>query len=102
MLTGDFPFLNISNILNDDLPDLKKFVISEEAKEFIAHSLVKNRNERLGSRKNPKNVKEYSFLSEINWDKLENGEIDEIWSESWSEQPFKPTVVIYFKKNKFL
>ena len=89
MLTGNFPFLNIESIENGEIPYLQQLEISDEAKEFIRNLLNKNQFERLGSRKNPNHVKNASFFNEIIWEKIEKCEID---------PPFKPIVVIEFKK----
>jgi len=89
MLTGNFPFLNIESIENGEIPYLQQLEISDEAKEFIRNLLNKNQFERLGSRKNPNHVKNASFFNEIVWEKIEKCEID---------PPFKPIVVIEFKK----
>ena len=84
MLTGNYPFLDTESIMNDDIPRLQELSISNEAKEFLKNLLNKNLFERLGSKQNPKNVKQDPFFNEINWEKLENGEL---------EPPFKPVVV---------
>ena len=84
MFTGEFPFLNKNSILNDDMPKLNYMKISVEAKEFLKNLLKRNKIERLGSRKNTKNVKQDVFFDQLNWDQLEKGEI---------EPPYKPILV---------
>ena len=84
MFTGEFPFLNMNSILNDDITKLNYMEISIEAKEFLKNLLKKNKTERLGSRKNTKNVKQHAFFDKLNWDQFEKGEV---------EPPYKPIVV---------
>ena len=86
MFTGRLPFNDINSILNDEIPNLQELAISNEAKQFISSLLIKDQFKRLGSLKNEANVKEDPFFNEINWRKLENGEI---------EPPFKPVLVIF-------
>ena len=88
MFTRKLPFLNKQSILNDEVPGLQELEISSEAKELILSLLNKDLFKRLGSLKNPKKIKEEPFFREINWEKLENGEI---------EPPFKPIVVNIFR-----
>ena len=92
MLTGNFPFLSIDSILTDEIPDIQNLVLTNEAQQFIKDLLIKEKDERLGSRKNNKNVKEHPFFESINWNKVENGEL---------EPPFKPIEVIYFNSSTF-
>ena len=89
MLTGHFPFLNKESIINDDIPVIKNAEISKEAIEILKNLLNKNLFDRLGSRKNPKKIKQDLFFKEINWNALEKREI---------EPPFKPRVVKNFIK----
>jgi len=70
MLTN--PFLSLESIQQDGIPDK----ISKGAKELIKNLLNKNQFELLGSIKNPLNVKDDLFFKEINWEKLEKGEIE--------------------------
>jgi len=66
MFTGRFPFFNKKSIINDSIPNLKELETSQEAKEVLTNLLNKNHFERLGSRKNKKNVKLDPFFTEIN------------------------------------
>ena len=84
MFTGNFPFLNTESIINDDVPEMNNIDISDAGREIIKNLLNKNLFERLGSRKNPKKIKQDSFFKEIDWDALEKLEI---------KPPFKPNVV---------
>ena len=93
ILTGNFPFLSKDSILKDEIPDIQNLSATNEAQQFIKDLLIKAKDERLGSRKNNKNVKEHPFFERINWNKVENGEL---------EPPFKPIEVIYyFDSSKF-
>jgi serine/threonine protein kinase len=80
-LTGKFPFLYSKSIVDDEIPNLNELDISNEAKQIISGLLNKNRDERL----NLSQIKVHEFFKDIDWLKLEKGEI---------EPPFKPTVVI--------
>jgi len=81
-LTGKFPFLYAESIVNDEIPNLNELDISNEAKQIISGLLNKNRDERL----NLSQIKVHEFFKDIDWLKLEKGEI---------EPPFKPTTVNY-------
>ena len=90
MLTGHFPFKNEQSIIDDEIPHLQELEISQEAKEILKSLLNKNLFERLGSRKNPRKIKQDLFFKELDWNKLENGQI---------KPPFKPIVVKNFSIN---
>ena len=84
MFTGNFPFLNRESIINGEIPEIINIEISKEAIDIIKSLLNKNLFERLGSRKNPKKIKQDLFFQEIDWIAIENLEI---------KPPFKPNVV---------
>ena len=85
MLSGFFPFLNEKSIKNDEIPDLERPETSREAKKLIKNLLNKNQFKRLGSKKQPFNIKSISFFKEINLESLEKGEVD---------SPFKPNTMV--------
>jgi len=81
MLTGSFPFDDEENIKNKEKmtdPRDKRILkdsqheISLSAVEFVSNLLINEPNERLGS----KNIKNYPFFSDIDWNKLESGEME--------------------------
>ena len=80
-LTGQFPFLSIKNLNEDEIPDLNEFNLSDETKQLISSLLNKNRDERLTLTQ----LKEHQFFKDIDWLMLEKGEV---------EPPIKPFVVI--------
>ena len=86
MLTGSFPFsmseIQMSIVIK--LPNLDQFQISHECKDFIASLLVKDKHKRLGLQRNANKAKIHSFFKDIDWVKLEKGELT---------SPFIPTVV---------
>lgn len=79
--TGQFPFLSHRSLIEDEIPDLNEFNLSDETTQLIASLLNKNRDERLTL----KQIKDHQFFKNIDWLMLENGEI---------EPPIKPFVVI--------
>jgi serine/threonine protein kinase len=80
-LTGQFPFLSIISLVEDEIPDLNEFNLSDETTQLISSLLNKNRDERLTL----KQIKEHQFFKDIDWLMLKKGEV---------EPPIKPFVVI--------
>ena len=107
MFTNEFPFKDeiIIKDLNIKMPNLnnnkkiskkyfifitkiKQYITSEIASDFVSRLLNKNLNERLLLINNQNNIKNELFFSSIDWNKLENGQI---------EPPINPKIVyIYF------
>jgi len=90
MLTGEYPFDKDEDVENENckMPDpndkikAKTNEIDQNACDFVSKLLVKNLQERLISKELIKND---PFFSEIDWIKLEKGQI---------EPPIKPDLVI--------
>ncbi len=102
MFTQSYPFENEEMIvdLNKEMPDLNetrtetqlklgvssiylpeiikedKYKISNEACDFVSRLLKKNKNERLGTKIDNRNIKNEPFFNSIDWYKLENGELN--------------------------
>ena len=84
MLTGNEPFKNNLETMNNKMPDLnekrekkaKKYEISDVACHFVSKLLTKNPEQRLGSKTLGLNIKEDPFFDTIDWIRLENGEIN--------------------------
>ena len=110
MFTGQYPFENKNQIKDDtSIPDLNetrklyllvpsifsspilnnKYSVSEISCDFVSRLLNKNLNERLGNKENNEYIKNEPFFSSIDWNKLENGQL---------EPPINPKLVyeIYF------
>ncbi len=106
MFTGQYPFENKNQIKDDtSIPDLNetrklyllvpsifsspilnnKYSVSEISCDFVSRLLNKNLNERLGNRENNEYIKNEPFFSSIDWNKLENGQL---------EPPINPKLVI--------
>jgi serine/threonine protein kinase len=92
MLTGEYPFDKDEDVenVNCKMPDpndkikAKTNEIDQNACDFVSKLLVKNLQERLISKELIKND---PFFSEIDWIKLEKGQI---------EPPIKPDLVIIY------
>ena len=83
MYTNRFPFLTKESIENDPLPDIDIIEASNEAKDFIKNLLEKDYKKRLNS----KNIQKHAFIKDVDWVRLENGQI---------MSPYIPSVVIFF------
>jgi serine/threonine kinase 32 len=70
LLTGEF---QISNEYNKD--NIQKLNISIEAKKILEDLLTIDQFKRLGSRQNGAKIKEHAFFNEIDWLKLEQGQL---------------------------
>ena len=70
LLTGEF---QISNEYNKD--NIQKLNISIEAKKILEDLLTIDQFKRLGSRQNSAKIKEHAFFNEIDWLKLEQGQL---------------------------
>jgi novel protein kinase C delta type len=104
MFTNEFPFKDeiIIKDLNIKMPNLndkkiskkyfifitkiKQYITSEIASDFVSRLLNKNLNERLLLINNQNNIKNELFFSSIDWNKLENGQI---------EPPINPKIVYF-------
>lgn len=83
MLTGVEPFKTSEEISNKELPDLnhkrKNKMITAKIKnipcQFVSKLLIKNPEQRLGSKTLGLNIKEDPFFSDIDWTRLENGQL---------------------------
>ena len=77
MLTGNYPFLSLKDIKDSgkEYPSLYHFHISIECKDIIANLLNNDKTKRLGSQRLPNKAKNHSFFKDIDWDKLEKGEL---------------------------
>lgn len=92
MLVSEFPFyIHCIEYYVEDLQDIwsesklknpetfikkrRNVELDYETKELLSDLSILKKEERLGSKKNDKKIKEYSFFKEIDWQKLENGEM---------------------------
>ena len=106
MLTSEFPFdiriiENIGEKFDDNLgaklQEAKlqiieipvKDEIDNQTKLLLSDLSIVSKYERLGSRENVKRIQGYSFFDEIDWFKLENGEII---------PPYDPNLNVNIKK----
>jgi len=64
------PSIFSSPILNN------KYSVSEISCDFVSRLLNKNLNERLGNKKNNEYIKNEPFFSIIDWNILENGQLE--------------------------
>ena len=75
ILTNRFPFLSEESMIQDEVHDLDTLQASNDAKDFISNLLIKEPTLRLGSKSLESNIKDHPFFKDIDWEKLENGEL---------------------------